>query len=205
MLFRLMQIILVPMKRDTQTGEYRLLRSARRTLGIEIAPDGAVIVRAPRMMPRRQIEALLRDKAEWIARARAKAAQRAEAAAAAPLTSEELAALRAQAKTYLPERAAFYAARIGVDFGRITVRTQKTRWGSCSARGDLSFNCLLMLTPREVIDSVVVHELCHRRHMDHSAAFYAEVLRAFPDYRKWHGWLKENGPLLLARAAAGHD
>ena len=193
------------MKQDAPKTEYTLIRSARRTLGIEIAPDGTVIVRAPRMTPRRQIEALLRDKAEWIARAQARAAQRASAASAAPLTKAELDALRAQAKACLPDRAAYYAARIGVDYGRITIRTQKTRWGSCTARGDLSFNCLLMLAPPEVVDSVVVHELCHRRHMDHSAAFYAEVLRVFPDYRKWHGWLKENGPLLLARVRAAEE
>ncbi len=188
------------MKQPSQKIEYTLIRSARRTLGVEIAPDGTVIVRAPQRTPLRQIEAMLRDKADWIARARAKARSRTEAAAAAPLTEEELRSLRAQAKACLPGRAALYAARIGVDYGRITIRAQRTRWGSCSARGDLSFNCLLMLTPPEVIDSVVVHELCHRRHMDHSAAFYADVLRVFPDYRKWHGWLRENGPLLLARA-----
>ena len=188
------------MKREPERIEYTLIRSARRTLGIEIAPDGAVIVRAPRRTPIRQIEALLREKAEWIARARAKARARTDAAAAAPLTPAELDALRARAKAYLPARVSYYAAALGVDYGRITVRAQKTRWGSCSARGDLSFNCLLMLTPPEVIDSVVVHELCHRRHMDHSAAFYAELLRVFPDYPKWRGWLKEHGPLLLARA-----
>ena len=182
--------------------EYTLIRSARRTLGIEVAPDGSVIVRAPRAASLRQIETLLREKADWIARAQAKARQRAGAAAAAPLTEAELQTLRARAKEYLPGRVAYYAGLLGVDYGRITVRAQKTRWGSCSARGDLSFNCLLMLAPPEVIDSVVVHELCHRRHMDHSAAFYADVLRAFPEYRKWHRWLKENGPLLLARAQA---
>ncbi len=190
------------MKRQTAKTEYTLIRSARRTLGIEVAPDGAVIVRAPMRTSLRQIEELLREKAEWIERARAKASARSEAAAAAPLSAEELDALRTQARAYLPARAAWYAPRIGVDYGRVTIRAQRTRWGSCSARGDLSFNCLLMLAPPEVIDSVVVHELCHRLHMDHSPAFYAEVLRVFPDYHKWHGWLKKNGPVLLARAQA---
>jgi len=193
------------MKQNSSEIKYTLQRSARRTLGIEVAPDGTVIVRAPRLASRDRIEALLRDKADWIARARAKALARAEAAAAAPLTEEELQELRARAKAYLPGRAAHFAQRIGVDFGRVTIRAQRTRWGSCSAQGNLSFNCLLMLAPPEVIDSVVVHELCHRRHMDHSAAFYAEVLRVFPEYRKWHRWLKENGPLLLARAAAAGE
>ncbi len=188
------------MKQQTPKTEYTLIRSARRTLGIEIARDGSVIVRAPARTPLRRIEELLREKADWIERGREKARARQCAAAAAPLTRKELDALRARAKEYLPARAAYYAQRVGVDYGRVTIRAQHTRWGSCSARGDLSFNCLLMLAPPEAADSVVVHELCHRRHMDHSAAFYAEVLRVFPEYRKWQRWLKENGPLLLARA-----
>ncbi|MBQ6684544.1 MAG: M48 family metallopeptidase, partial [Firmicutes bacterium] len=90
-------------------------------------------------------------------------------------------------------RVAHYAPLVGVDYGRITIRNQKTRWGSCSSQGNLNFNCLLMLFPDEVIDSVVVHELCHRKHMNHSAKFYKEVERVFPEYRKWHQWLNENG------------
>jgi predicted metal-dependent hydrolase len=98
----------------------------------------------------------------------------------------------------IPERAAHYAALMGVTYGRITIRAQKTRWGSCSSKGNLSFNCLLMLAPPEVLDSVVVHELCHLRVMNHSERFYAEVLRVFPEYREKHGWLKDNGDMLLA-------
>ena len=96
-------------------------------------------------------------------------------------------------------RAAHYAAIMGVDFNRITIRNQTTRWGSCSAKKNLNFNALLMLTPGEVIDSVIVHELAHLKHMDHSQAFYAEVLRVYPDYRKWDRWLKKNGELLMRR------
>ena len=89
------------------------------------------------------------------------------------------------------------AEKLGVTYGRITIRCQKSRWGSCSSRGDLSFNCTLMKCPPEALDSVVVHELCHRKEMNHSARFYAEVLRVFPDYPKWHRWLKETGSLYL--------
>ena len=184
------------------TTEYTLVRSARRSIGLEVTPEGALIVRAPRHTPVRQIEALLREKADWIARAQAKAAARAAAAeAAGALTEEELKALAAQAKAYLPGRAAHYAALLGVTYGRITIRAQRSRWGSCSALGNLNFNCLLMLTPPEIIDSVVAHEICHRRHMDHSAAFYADLRRLCPDYARCRRWLKENGPVLLARAA----
>ncbi len=116
-----------------------------------------------------------------------------------PLTGEELHALTEKALTCIPERVKFYAPQIGVTYGRITIRNQKTRWGSCSAKGNLNFNCLLMLTPPEVIDSVVVHELCHRKEMNHSNRFYAEVLRILPDYWKWHGWLKEHGEAIMRR------
>lgn len=88
---------------------------------------------------------------------------------------------------------------MGISFGRITIRSQHTRWGSCSADGNLSFNCLLMFAPESVQDYVVVHELCHRKHMNHSPAFWAEVEKVLPDYRLQKAWLKEQGTSLLAR------
>ena len=112
---------------------------------------------------------------------------------------EEIRDLASRALEVIPERVAFYAPRIGVTYGRITIRNQKSKWGSCSSKGNLNFNCLLMLTPPEVLDSIVVHELCHRKEMNHSERFYEEVLKVFPDYWKWHKWLKENGPVLMSR------
>ena len=70
---------------------------------------------------------------------------------------------------------------------------------SCSGKGNLNFNCLLMLFPDEVIDYVVIHELCHRKHMNHSAEFYSEVERVCPEYRKCRNWLKEHGGVHLRR------
>ena len=116
-----------------------------------------------------------------------------------PLSQEEILALADQAMQFIPERVRFYAPRIGVTYGRITIRNQRTKWGSCTSQGNLNFNCLLMLTPPEVIDSIVVHELCHRKEMNHSDRFYAEILRVFPDYRKWEKWLKDNGGIILQR------
>lgn len=112
---------------------------------------------------------------------------------------EELKTLTDRAKQVFPARVAYYAPLVGVSYGRITVRHQRTRWGSCSSKGNLNFNCLLMLAPPEVIDSVVVHELCHRKVMNHSKRFYAEVLRVFPEYRKWQKWLRLNGSALMRR------
>ncbi len=116
-----------------------------------------------------------------------------------PFTQEEIKSLKERALRVIPERVRYYAPTIGVDYGRITIRTQKTRWGSCSSKGNLNFNCLLMLAPPEVIDSVIVHELCHRKHMNHSKAFYAEVEKVFPEYKKWHKWLKDNGAAMIKR------
>jgi len=104
-----------------------------------------------------------------------------------------------EALRVIPERVRYYAPLVGVTVRGITIRNQRTRWGSCSSKGNLNFNCLLMLTPAEVIDSVVVHELCHRIEMNHSPRFYAEIRRVYPDYDKWNRWLKDNGPAIMAR------
>ena len=175
---------------------YKLIRSKRKTLGMEIK-DGELVVRAPYLAPRFVIDRFVNENRAWAEKALAKAAA---ARTADKLSEAELKMLYKRAKAYIPTRVSYYAPRIGVTVNRIAIRCQKTKWGSCSVKGNLNFNCLLMLMPPEVIDSVVVHELCHRRHMDHSAAFYAEIDRVFPDYKKWNRYLKEHGPEVMARA-----
>ena len=92
-----------------------------------------------------------------------------------------------------------------VTFGRITIRSQHSRWGSCSASGNLNFNCLLMLAPEAVRDYVIVHELCHRKVMNHSPGFWKEVGAVLPSFQTHRRWLKENGASLLARLPAKED
>ena len=82
---------------------------------------------------------------------------------------------------------------MGVDYGRISVRQQKTRWGSCSVRGNLNFNWKLALMPEEILDYVVVHELAHRVEMNHSPRFWAVVETVLPDWRERRRWLKQHG------------
>ena len=179
--------------------EYELIRSHRKTLAVEFR-DGRLIVRAPRLATDAQIERFLRDNRGRIEAYLEKAQTREkEKAGVRKLTHDELMELVNRAKEVIPQRVAHYAPLVGVTYGRITIRNQRTRWGSCSARGNLNFNCMLMLAPPEVLDSVVVHELCHRREPNHSKRFYAEVLRVLPDYWTHNKWLKENGHLLLAR------
>lgn len=182
------------------SAEISVIRSARRTLAAEIRPDGTVLVRAPIKMSEAQITRFLTQKATLIEKHLQKQLRRkAEADALPPFTSDEIRAMADQALKVIPERVKYYAPLVGVTYGRITIRNQKSRWGSCSSIGNLNFNCLLMMTPPEVLDSVVVHELCHRLQPNHSAKFYAEVYRVFPDYDRCDKWLKEHGPALIRR------
>ena len=178
--------------------EYELIESSRKTLAAEIK-QGRLIIRAPHQAADEDIRRFIQKNRQWIETHLAKSRSREAAAESIPkLTPEELHNLAQQALKVIPARAAYYAPLIGVTYGRITIRNQTSRWGSCSSKGNLNFNCLLMLTPPEVIDSVVVHELCHRKEMNHSDKFYSEVLRVFPDCWKWDRWLKDNGNILMA-------
>lgn len=176
-----------------------IIRSRRKTISCMIK-NGTVEVRAPLRMSEVQIQEFLKRHWAWIEKTLEKDRKLKEDLEKLPsITFEEITKLAEEAKKVIPQRVSFYAEKIGVTYGRITIRNQKTVWGSCTAKGNLNFNCLLMLTPPEVIDCIVVHELCHRKYMNHSAAFYAEVIKAFPDYRKWEKWLKENGKRLIAQ------
>lgn len=182
--------------------DYRIIRSRRKTISIEVTPELEVIVRAPRWVSGKEIRSFVDEKKEWIQKTKARVAARQELEKNAPdirLTQKELNELIQEAKRVIPGRVDFYAGQIGVTYGRITIRHQKTRWGSCSAKGNLNFNCLLMLAPPEVLDAIVVHELCHRKEMNHSARFYREVHRVYPEYDRWNTWLKKNGRELQRR------
>ncbi len=183
--------------------DYRLQRGRRKTISLQVDEEG-VLVKAPYYASVSQIDAFVLEHREWIGK-QEKAAQERRLKTEALrrdgklLTMEQINELADKALAYIPGRVAFFAEKIGVTYGRIAIRNQKSRWGSCSAKGNLNFNCLLMLAPPEVLDAVVVHELCHRRHMDHSRAFYDEILKVMPDYHKWDRWLKLHGDELMRR------
>ncbi len=174
---------------------YRVVESCRKTLALQVQPDGEIVVRCPRGVPRYRVQAFVESKRTWLER------QLSRQPKADKLTAAKLAELKRQATEDLSRRTAAYACSTGISYGKVTIRCQKTRWGSCSARGNLNFNCLLMLAPPFVRDYVVVHELCHRKQMNHSAAFWAEVAAVLPAYDTSRRWLRENGPQLLAAAA----
>ncbi len=177
--------------------EYELICSNRRTIAVEIK-GGRVIVRAPLRMSKVEIEKFISSKADWIKKHLEISRQR-QIVPIEPFTPEQIQQLADTALQDIPQRVRKYAAIIGVTVGRITIRNQKTRWGSCSSKGNLNFNCLLMLCPEEIRDYVVVHELCHRKELNHSARFWNEVARVMPDYAVRRKWLKENGSALIRR------
>lgn len=180
-------------------AELTIIRSERKTVAIQIKGTN-IIVRAPRKSRDAEIMAFLRSKRSWIEKHYAAVAERQETLkCVTPYTAEEIHALAQKAVAVIPQRVKHYAELLGVDYGRITIRNQRTRWGSCSSNGNLNFNCLLMLMPEEIIDSVVVHELCHRKHMNHSTQFYAEIEQVFPEYQRCHDWLNKNGGIYLSR------
>lgn len=177
-----------------------LIRSRRKTLSLQVRPDGSVLVRAPLMTSKREIQRFLDRHTDWVLKQQARMLARAAAAELVPqLSGEELNALKKAARKDLTARVETFAAQMGVSYGRISIRHQKSKWGSCSSSGNLNLNCLLMLTPEFVRDYVVVHELSHRRHMNHSPAFWAEVARILPDYKSARAWLRENGTAVMDR------
>lgn len=176
--------------------EIEVIRSRRKTLAIEITPDARVLVRAPYRISQAQIQRFVQEKSGWIEKHLKKAAERkqlAEQQQRSPRTQEEIQQLVEQALQVIPPKVAAYAASMGVTYGRITIRNQKTRWGSCSSKGNLNFNCRLMAAPERVLDYVIVHELCHRKEMNHSERFWQEVEQVMPDYREQRKWLKVHG------------
>lgn len=176
-----------------------VIKSKRKTISIQVKPD-EVIIRAPLRMKEKEIEEFVQTKRSWIEKHLESLSEKQKLLQnTAPYTEEEIKEFIARAKEIIPQKVEFYARKIGVSYNRITIRCQRTRWGSCSSKGNLNFNCLLVLLPDEIIDSVVVHELCHRKQMNHSSKFYAEIEKVFPDYRKCHTWLKQNGNKYMSR------
>ena len=183
--------------------QVEIIRSNRKSIELQVGSDGHVRVRAPYQMTDAEIGDFLKEKSKWIEKhlcmVQEEQERRAKEAPIQKLSLDELQKLADQALKVMPEKVRYYAEKIGVNYGRITIRNQKTRWGSCSAKGNLNFNCLLMLAPDEVQNYVVIHELCHRKEMNHSPKFWSELAKIMPDYEKYRRWLKENGEGIMRR------
>ena len=174
---------------------FELIRSARRTVAITISSDGRVVVRAPLSMPEQKIISFVLSKEGWIKKHQNIIKQ----AGGEKFSKEEIESFYVRAKAYFPDRVREIAKIMGVSYGKITIRMQRTLWGSCTRRGNLNFNCLLTCLSKEIADYVIVHELCHRFYMDHSKKFWAKIGTYLPNYKVLRKQLKEQGKVLLAK------
>lgn len=170
----------------SKLNDYELRRTKRRTLSIEVNREAKVIVHAPNRMPLMEIEAFVRSRTEWIEKtqARVRGRMRLEPSEA------EVFALKEKARTVLTDLTARYAEKMGVTFTRVGITSAKTRFGSCSKKGSINYSWRLMLYPSAAWDYVVVHELCHLKHFDHSHAFWQAVAETLPDYKERAALLK---------------
>jgi hypothetical protein len=177
-----------------------LIRSSRRSLAIEVTKDLRVIVRAPLKLSEKEINKFIGEKADWIDKSLKKMKERYEdQPKGSELTPQDIKLLVSRAKRIIPPKVEKYAKILGVDYNRITIRMQKSRWGSCSGQGNLNFNCLLMRAPDDVVDYVIVHELCHRKEMNHSDRFWALVESVLPDYKEKRKWLRDHGSEIMLK------
>ena len=183
-------------------GEYNVevRRSKRKSAAIKITADMQIVVFVPLYVSDNEIERLVISKSKWIDEHMLKVQSTIdERSKLEKITFEQVKELADQAVEYIPKRVKYYAEKENFVYNKITIKNLVSRWGSCSTKGNLNFNCLLMLMPDYVIDYIVVHELCHLREMNHSEKFWAEVEKIMPDYQRAELWLKQNGGNLIFR------
>jgi predicted metal-dependent hydrolase len=161
---------------------------------LEVPWGATARLTVPHSMSRAEVDRVLTDKRRWIAEQRRRQIPRLGLERFAVSEPEA----RLGARELVSALAEEGAGKLGVRYERIRIGAQRTLWGSCSARGTLSFNWRLVLAPLEVLDYVVVHELCHLRVADHSSQFWALVEQQRPHWREQRNWLREHGPELLA-------
>ena len=182
-------------KKADGRGEIRIsvIRSARKSLGLEGRDANTVLARIPTRVSDRELKAFVENHRSWILEKTEVMAEREEKRKSTPAPPPELLSKTDRMKIQLKigKRVRHYCEAMGVTVGYVTVKNQKTRWGSCSAKGNVNFNYQLAFLPDELLDYVVIHELAHRRHMNHSRAFWAEVEKYCPDYLERREQLKE--------------
>lgn len=183
-------------------GEYNVevRRSKRKSAAIKITADMQIVVYVPLYVSDNEIERMVISKSKWIDEHMLKVQSTIdERSKLEKITFEQVKELADQAVEYIPKKVKYYAEKENFVYNKITIKNLVSRWGSCSTKGNLNFNCLLMLMPDYVIDYIVVHELCHLREMNHSEKFWAEVEKIMPDYQRAELWLKQNGGNLISR------
>lgn len=162
--------------------DYKVIKSNRKTIAIQVTIDGAIVVRAPLKMNDEAIERFIIDKKAWLEKAIV--SQRNKAKTKKSYSQEDIASLRLKAKEIIPLKVDYFSKIMGVEPKSIKITSAKTRYGSCSSQNTLNFSLYLMDKDERFIDYVVVHELAHIKHHNHSKQFYEFVQRFIPNYKE---------------------
>ena len=162
--------------------EYTVIRSARKTIAIQVDKACNITVRAPLFVSENEIESFIYSKKSWLEKA--VVTQREKGKNQRFYTEEEIKALRKKAKEVIPEKVAFYGEMMNVTPACVKINSAKTRYGSCSGKNNLNFSLYLMDKDEKFIDYVVIHELAHIKHHNHSKAFYKFIEEFMPDYKE---------------------
>ena len=183
--------------------DYTIVRSKRRSIGFEVRAGGKITVRIPMRASLNAVIPVIEDKKDWLYEMYLKQKDKIDAQSVReaerndPRTAYLEKKYRQAAKRYIYERVEYYIELTGGHYSSIRIGDQKTRWGSCSSNGTLSFSWRLMLAPPRVLDYVVIHEICHLKYMNHSKEFWDMVSMYDPDYKEHRKWLKENSDKLV--------
>ena len=183
----------IELQKENQTLVLSVVRSARKTIGLQVCENGDAVLRIPNQLSADALQKFLDSEHAWIwkkveqMQMRMEQRQETGAVPVGELSRDELEKI----KKKIESRVNAYKKAMGVTIRWITIRNQKTRWGSCSSKGNLNFNYQLYYLPDELLDYVVIHELAHRRYMDHSKEFWDEVEKYCPDYRERRQQLKK--------------
>lgn len=169
--------------------DYKRVECRGKTLSLHIDETLQVVVRAPRWVPKAEVDRFVRAHESWIQKATERQRRRNEQEA--QLTEKRITELKALAKAELPRRTAYFAKIMGVTPKSVKITSAKKRFGSCSGQNGICYSWRLMLYPSEAIDYVVVHELAHIRQKNHSPAFYREIEKILPDYKARAKLLKD--------------
>ena len=193
--------------------EYKLVRSRRKTVALHVDDSATLVVRAPRLLPKTFIDSIIHKRRRWILDAQKRREGEREhnilkegrvyfrgMSIPTPVPTAQLEEwLKREAKTLIYRRVAELAMLHKYEFERVRVSGAKTRWGSCSSKNNINISWKLIMAPGHILDYVILHELAHLKHMNHSKAFWGQVEKSCDHYDDSRKWLKKHGRMLMLK------